>query len=70
MSTKKSRSDGDNVIRDSGVPGGVVVLRVKVNVAIGELENLPVFLMLLIGSCGFVAGLLRVNSVPSSVPAS
>ena len=59
---------GDAMRLTEGSVGGVNL--VKVSHAIGTLENLPVPAMLVMSSCGSVSSLLRVNSVPSSVPAS
>ena len=47
-----------------------VSVRRKVSLAMRWFENLPVPLMLVMTPCGSVAGLLRENSSPSSVPAS
>ena len=44
--------------------------RVKVRVAIGSFENLPIPRRLVMTPCGEVAGFDSENSVPSSVPAS
>ena len=52
------------------VISGVTDCRVKVRVAIGSFENLPVPLMLVMAPCGEVAAFDSENSVPSSVPAS
>ena len=52
------------------VISGVTDRRVKVRVAIGSSENLPVALMLVIVPRGEVAAFDSENSVPSSVPAS